>query len=66
MGKTEDSDLPKLAAPARRTLAGAGYTRLEQLAGVREADLMELHGMGPKARDVLRAALRARGLSFRG
>jgi hypothetical protein len=65
MKNTENTDLPKLSAPARRALAGAGYTRLDQLAGVREADLMKLHGMGPKARDMLREALMERGLSFR-
>jgi hypothetical protein len=43
------SDLPKLAAPARRALAGAGYSRLEQIARVREADLKQLHGIGPNA-----------------
>jgi hypothetical protein len=40
---------PGLAAPARRALLGAGYTRLDQLAGVSEAELLRLHGMGPKA-----------------
>ena len=59
------SDLPTtLAAPARRTLIGAGYTRLEQLANCSEAELKQLHGVGPKALDQLRHALGARGLSF--
>ena len=53
-----------LSAPALRALAGAGYTRLDQLADVREVDLKRLHGMGPKALTVLREALRAAGLSF--
>jgi hypothetical protein len=57
--------LPKLAAPARRALAGAGYTHLEQLAEVTESDLLELHGMGPNAIAVLRHALKEHGLSFR-
>ena len=65
MKDTKSSDLPKLSAPACRALAGAGYTRLDQLAGVREADLMKLHGMGARARDTLREALMERGLSFR-
>lgn len=59
-----DSDLPKLSAPARRALARAGYERLEQLDGVREATIAELHGMGPNALDALRDALAARGMSF--
>ena len=53
-----------LAAPARRALAAAGITRLEQLASVSEADLLRLHGMGPRALDVLRSELTRRGLSF--
>ncbi|MFL5734642.1 MAG: DNA-binding protein [Chloroflexia bacterium] len=62
---TQDSDFPpRLAKPAQRALAGAGYTRLEQLAGVSEAELKQLHGMGPKAIDQLRDALHAKGLSF--
>lgn len=56
--------LPGLSNPARRALAAAGYTRLEQLTRVAEAELLKLHGMGPKGISVLRAALRARGLSF--
>jgi hypothetical protein len=66
MGSSDDTDFPKLAAPARRALAGAGYLRLEQLAGVTEADLMQLHGMGATTIDALRDALAERGLSFRG
>jgi hypothetical protein len=61
------SDLPPgLSQPALRALAGAGYTRLEQLTKVREADLLKLHGMGPKGVRILREALSARGLSFAG
>jgi predicted Fe-Mo cluster-binding NifX family protein len=63
---TDDTDLPKLAAPARRALTAAGYTRLEQLAEVEESEVMRLHGMGPNAMETLRNALRERGLSFRG
>jgi len=43
---TEETNLPKLAAPARRALQGAGYTRLEDLTKVTESDVMRLHGMG--------------------
>ena len=56
---------PKLSAPARRALASAGYTQLDQLAKVSEADLKKLHGMGPTAIAALRVALDERGLSFR-
>lgn len=61
----QQSDFPAgLSAPARRALGGAGYVRLEQLARVSEAELKKLHGMGPKAIDLLRAALEEKGLSF--
>lgn len=61
------SDLPtSIGAPARRALAGAGYTQLAQLAAVREADLLKLHGVGPKAIRLLREALAAQGRSFAG
>ncbi len=60
-----EGDLPAgLAAPARRALVQAGYARLDQLAGVSEAEIKRLHGMGPRALDLLRHALGARGLSF--
>ena len=60
-----ESDLPAgLGSPARRALAGAGYVRLEQLTTVSEADLLKLHGMGPKALEQIRRALAERGQSF--
>jgi len=61
----DDSDLPvQLAAPARRALTQAGYVRLEQLTRVSEAELKQLHGIGPNAIKQLRSALSANGLSF--
>lgn len=60
------SDLPKIGQPAWRALTGAGYWRLEQLAGVSEKELLRLHGVGPKALRILRAALAERGLSLAG
>jgi hypothetical protein len=58
-------DLPAgLSQPAQRALAGAGYRRLEQLTDVRESELRQLHGIGPKALDLLRRALAACGLTF--
>ncbi|MCR8981236.1 DNA-binding protein [Brevibacillus laterosporus] len=60
-----ESDLPaKLAKPARRALEGAGYLRLEQLSQLSEAEVLKLHGMGPKAIDQIRSALADKGLSF--
>ena len=61
------SDLPAgLGAPARRALEGAGYTRLEQLTGITEKDLLLLHGMGPKAVGQLREAMAHHKLAFAG
>lgn len=60
-----DNDFPKLSQPAHRALAGAGYTRLEQLTHVTEAELLKLHGFGPKSIVELRAALAAKGWSFK-
>jgi hypothetical protein len=62
---SEATGLPKLAAPALRALAAAGYTRLEDLTKVTESEVMRLHGMGPNAMRALRTALEERGLSFR-
>lgn len=59
------NDFPAgLAQPALRALSAAGYTHLEQLTSVKEAELLKLHGMGPKALGLLRSALAARGLGF--
>jgi uncharacterized protein YdhG (YjbR/CyaY superfamily) len=60
----DEMGFPKLAAPARRALSAAGYTRLDQLTEVSEADLRKLHGMGATAVATLREALHERGLSF--
>jgi hypothetical protein len=61
----DDTGFPRLAAPARRALSGAGYTRLDQLAQISESDLKKLHGMGSTAVAALRAALDERGLAYR-
>jgi hypothetical protein len=59
------SDLPAgLSAPARRALAGAGIFGLADLSARTETEVLRLHGMGPKAMGLLRAALAARGLTF--
>jgi hypothetical protein len=60
-----ERDLPRgIGKPATRALANAGYVRLEQLSQVSAADLLKLHGVGPKALSVLRTALQAQGLAF--
>ncbi len=65
--KTKDLDggLPSgIGAPATRALNGAGITKLEQVTKATEAELLRLHGVGPKAIRIIIAALRAEGLSL--
>jgi hypothetical protein len=58
-------ELPRgIGAPATRALAAAGITRLEQLTAFSEAELLKLHGVGPKAIRLLRAALSQRRLKY--
>lgn len=61
---SQESDFPKIGKPATRALANIGYYRLEQLTEVAEADMLKLHGVGPKAVRILNEALKERGLSF--
>ncbi|MGY1742738.1 MULTISPECIES: DNA-binding protein [unclassified Blastococcus] len=60
-----ETDLPRgIGRPATGALLHAGYTRLDQLAGLPERDLLALHGVGPKAVRLLREALAERGLEL--
>lgn len=60
-----ERDLPTgLSKPALRALEGAGYLRLEQFTKLTEAEVLKLHGMGPKGLEQIRHALAAKGLSF--
>ncbi|MBI5964365.1 MAG: DUF1801 domain-containing protein [Chloroflexi bacterium] len=61
----EASSFPKIGSPATRALEEAGYSRLEQLTKISEAELGQLHGMGPKALGILRETLKEKGLSFK-
>ena len=62
---TQENDLPKTSAPAQRALQSAGITSLKQLTNISEAELLQLHGMGPNVLGKLREALKANGFSFR-
>lgn len=61
---TPESELPKISKPANRGLHHANYNRLEQLTTVTESELLEIHGVGPKAIRILNEALKEKGLSF--
>ena len=62
--KTESTLPAGLASPARRALAAAGISRLEQFAEFSELDLLGLHGMGPRAIDTIRRAMAKHGIRF--
>ena len=69
MARQQDDPLQQdfptgLAQPALRALKAAGFTGLDQLTTIKEADLRQLHGMGPKAIELIRGALGAEGKSF--
>jgi hypothetical protein len=61
---TNDEPLPPIGAPATRALAARGITRLSDLTHHRADDLLALHGVGPRAVRLLRAALAEQGMSF--
>jgi predicted flap endonuclease-1-like 5' DNA nuclease len=53
-----------VAKPALRALASIGVTRLDQITRFTESELLALHGMGPKAIRIIKAALLAKGKSL--
>ena len=53
-----------LPRPALRALALAGILRTAHFTKITEAELAQLHGMGPKALDLIRKALTEQGLQF--
>lgn len=63
--KKQESDFPNIGSPATRALEHEGYTQLKQLTKLSEAELTQLHGVGPKAVRILKEALKAKGLSFK-
>ncbi|WP_199044162.1 MmcQ/YjbR family DNA-binding protein [Glycomyces salinus] len=56
---------PQIGRPATRALSGAGLDTLDRIASKGEAELLALHGVGPKAVRVLRRALEERGQALR-
>ena len=62
---TEESELtPRIGKVATRELAFNGITRYEQLADRSERELLNIHGVGPKAVRILAEELASRGQSF--
>ena len=67
-GKTALLSLPlpsKLAAPAKRALAEASITSLEQLQTELEAEILALHGMGPNAMQILKQSMADADVHFK-
>ncbi|MCM3611647.1 helix-hairpin-helix domain-containing protein [Planococcus sp. MERTA32b] len=61
-----ENDFPKgVGKPATRALIEAGYTKVEQLKDATEKEILELHGVGPKAIKVLKQELASKGLEFK-
>ena len=61
----EETEFPRnMGKVAPRQLALHGYTRFEHLTTVTQAELLKIHGVGPKAIRILEEELAARGLSF--
>lgn len=63
--KPKEGFLSLLSAPARRALENKQITTLKQLSGFSEAELLQLHGMGPASLPRLRKALQDNGLAFK-
>lgn len=58
-------DLPtSIGKPATRALSEAGITALDQVVGHSQAELLALHGVGPKAIRILTDELAERGASW--
>lgn len=64
-GPARNTALPRIGRPATRALEQIGVSTLEQVAGRSEAELLALHGVGPRAVRMLREALADAGLAFR-
>lgn len=55
---------PKIGKVATRQLAAHGFTTYEQLTKVTEKELLDIHGVGPRATRILSEELAAQGKSF--
>jgi len=62
--KPKDSFLSLLSAPARRALENENIMTLETLSQRSETYLLSLHGIGPSAIPILKAALADEGLTL--
>lgn len=59
-------ELPKISQPAMRALASINVKTLEDVTNFSEAELLDLHGFGPKGIRILREVMDEHGLKFKG
>jgi len=57
--------LKRLGAPAQRAIVAAGIRSLEELAGMTEAQLKAMHGIGPHAIKTVHAVLAEHGMALK-
>ena len=62
---TEPAFPRDIGAPATRALAAAGLREPADLTALTEAELLAMHGVGPRAVERLRRTMAEQGLSFR-
>nr|WP_208003445.1 hypothetical protein [Macrococcus goetzii] len=58
-------ELPKISQPAMRALASVNIKTLEDVTKFSKAELLALHGFGPKGIRILREAMGEHGLKFK-
>ena len=59
-----DDLLNKLAKPAQRALQNENINTMEELLRYTEKEVLELHGIGKNAMNIIRQTLLENGLSF--
>nr|WP_208002130.1 DNA-directed RNA polymerase subunit alpha C-terminal domain-containing protein [Macrococcus goetzii] len=58
-------ELPKISKPALRALDSIDVKTLEDVTKYSEAELLALHGFGPKAIRILKEIMDEQGLKFK-
>ncbi|RAK43707.1 hypothetical protein BHU61_12465 [Macrococcus epidermidis] len=58
-------ELPKISKPALRALGSINVKTLEDVTKYSEAELLALHGFGPKAIRILKEVMEEQGLKFK-
>ncbi|RAI81447.1 hypothetical protein BFS35_007715 [Macrococcoides goetzii] len=58
-------ELPKISKPALRALNSINVKTLEDVTKYSEAELLALHGFGPKGIRILREVMDEQGLKFK-